>query len=381
MRRKRWTAALLAMMLLLVGLPPAMAAEPETAKARVVFTASEPDADGRFTLTLKAFDARFSVFQFAINYDPAVLTPVDAKGTATSEFNAFAEQAANTPWMATVGTGLDTEGGLIDFCGYVTPGSRGEGGIDANGLLAAGKDGVALFSFRFRLTGTGSSGFALANEKSGKAYNPAISDGGGLVEGGNWIPTQVVFDVPKAFAPPVTEAPIGNNGTGTGEEPHKMTREQRLKDTVILQIGNSHASVAGTRTAIYRDEPNVTAYAADNRTYVPVRFIAEQMGAKVDWEQKTSTVVITKDKKVIRMPLDSKTYTVDGVSKEMDVTPQLKGEPGSATQRTMVPIRFVAEALKMDVQWDKDSNTVIIAPASAPWDLKGTVERGILMDT
>ncbi|MEG2137722.1 MAG: hypothetical protein RRY64_03580, partial [Oscillospiraceae bacterium] len=62
MRRKRWTAALLAMMLLLVGLPPAMAAEPETAKARVVFTASEPDADGRFTMDFSIANARFHAF-------------------------------------------------------------------------------------------------------------------------------------------------------------------------------------------------------------------------------------------------------------------------------------------------------------------------------
>ena len=44
----------------------------------------------------------------------------------------------------------------------------------------------------------------------------------------------------------------------------------------------------------------------------------------------------------------------------------------------MVPIRFVAEALGMDVKWDPDNRLVIVSPLSSPWDLDGTVEKEVL---
>ena len=37
-----------------------------------------------------------------------------------------------------------------------------------------------------------------------------------------------------------------------------------------------------------------------DRTLVPIRFVSEQMGASVDWEQDTKTAVIKKDKDTIR---------------------------------------------------------------------------------
>ncbi len=32
----------------------------------------------------------------------------------------------------------------------------------------------------------------------------------------------------------------------------------------------------------------------DNRTYVPIRFVAEELGASVEWNENTKEIVITK---------------------------------------------------------------------------------------
>ena len=152
-----------------------------------------------------------------------------------------------------------------------------------------------------------------------------------------------------------------------------MCIRDRLKAGVFLKIGG-HAAVAdGGVVAIYPGEPNVTAYAHDERTFVPVRFVAERLGAKVDWENETQTAVITKDGHTIRMKVGALTYTLDGVEKRMDVpaefTPSVNNE-----FRTMVPVRIVTEALGYQVEWDQERNLAVIIDPAYNWNNAGSVE-------
>lgn len=125
----------------------------------------------------------------------------------------------------------------------------------------------------------------------------------------------------------------------------------------------------------------MTAYAHDGRTFVPVRFVAERLGADVGWENETRTVVIRRDGKTVRMTVGSLEYTVDAAPFSMDAPAEFSGDPSTVHQRTMVPIRFVAEALGIDVKWDAATNAVILSPADTPWDLDGALEQELLADT
>ena len=133
----------------------------------------------------------------------------------------------------------------------------------------------------------------------------------------------------------------------------------------------------GGVTAIYPGERSVTAYAHDNRTFVPVRFVAERLGAQVGWENDTQTVVIEKDGRTVRMAVGSLTYTLDGVEQAMDVPAEFQASTGG-NSRTMVPIRFVTEALGYQVEWDQSRNLVIVADPALGWDLAGETENQAL---
>ena len=62
----------------------------------------------------------------------------------------------------------------------------------------------------------------------------------------------------------------------------------KLNDKEIkLQIGNNQASVNGEIVSL--DQPPVI---ENNRTMVPIRFISESLGAKVDWDGETKTITI-----------------------------------------------------------------------------------------
>ena len=163
---------------------------------------------------------------------------------------------------------------------------------------------------------------------------------------------------------------------GPAEEPGP-TADELLDGSVILELGSHAALVEGGVTAIYPGERSVTAYAHDNRTFVPVRFVAERLGANVGWENDTQTVVIEKDGHTVRMAVGALTYTLDGVEQAMDVPAEFQAST-DGNSRTMVPIRFVTEALGYQVEWDQARNLVIVADPSLGWDLAGETENQAL---
>ncbi|CAM3603633.1 stalk domain-containing protein [Marinicrinis lubricantis] len=93
---------------------------------------------------------------------------------------------------------------------------------------------------------------------------------------------------------------------------------------------------------------------------VPMRAIFEALGSEIKWDQATQTVTSEKDGTVVVLRIGSKQATMSG----QNVT--LNAAPAVVNQTTMVPIRFVSEALGADVKWDSSTQTVIIqtTPAS-----------------
>ena len=92
----------------------------------------------------------------------------------------------------------------------------------------------------------------------------------------------------------------------------------------------------------------------NGRTLVPLRVIFEEMGATVDWEGSTQTVTVTKDDTKVVLRIGSTSPTVNGKVVAID-------QPGIVTKgRTLVPIRFIAEALGVTVNWSGAFKTVTI---------------------
>ncbi|MCX7570991.1 ABC transporter substrate-binding protein [Tumebacillus sp. DT12] len=105
-------------------------------------------------------------------------------------------------------------------------------------------------------------------------------------------------------------------------------------------------------------------YLKNNRTLVPFRAILEKLGAAVQWDAATSTVTATKDGTVIKLPIGSQTGTIDGQAIPLDTAAEISGN------RTMVPLRFVGEALGADVQWNAAASTVVITTGIYPPGLR-----------
>ncbi|QGP92402.1 N-acetylmuramoyl-L-alanine amidase [Neomoorella glycerini] len=104
-----------------------------------------------------------------------------------------------------------------------------------------------------------------------------------------------------------------------------------------------------------RVDPAVPPYIDSNgRTMVPLRFVMEFMGARVDWVEDEQGIVIRRGATTLKMWIGSRRAYVNGQAFLLDTTPVLKGNT------TMVPVRFISQAFGGQVEWDATSQTVRI---------------------
>ena len=105
----------------------------------------------------------------------------------------------------------------------------------------------------------------------------------------------------------------------------------------------------------------------NNRTMVPLRVISENLGTTVNWSG--SSVVLTKGKvKVILRP-NSNTAVKNGKTVHLDVKPYLKNN------RTMVPLRFIAETFGCTVSYSDLAVTVETKPLTIDGIIVKTVQQ------
>lgn len=122
----------------------------------------------------------------------------------------------------------------------------------------------------------------------------------------------------------------------------------------LLRVGKDFYFVNDERARL--DAPPVI---EEGRTILPVRFVAQAMGAEVQWDEFDKRVTITKGKDKIELWIDSNLARVNGDFKLIDPdNDSIKAKIHS--NRTMVPVRFVAETLGSDVFWDELTKTISV---------------------
>ena len=132
---------------------------------------------------------------------------------------------------------------------------------------------------------------------------------------------------------------------------------------VLGQVAFASISQAAEITVIVNGNQltsDAAPYIQDDRVLVPFRALFESLGATVDWDDVNMVVTGTKGGKEIKLEINSETANVDGKTLELDV-------PTTITDgRTFVPLRFVAESLGADVNWDSANQVVEVTPGGNP---------------
>ena len=101
----------------------------------------------------------------------------------------------------------------------------------------------------------------------------------------------------------------------------------------------------------FMDQPPVIKH---GRVLVPVRAVTTALGASVGYDMETQTITIEKDGATVELQLDSMTAVVNGETVTLD------SPAASVNARTVVPLRFIAEALGIAVEYDDDSDIIVV---------------------
>lgn len=124
------------------------------------------------------------------------------------------------------------------------------------------------------------------------------------------------------------------------------------------------AALAAARANVTLDGNRVNtenlARVVNGRTMIPVRCLAEQLGADVSYDSTLKAARIKRAGVEIIMPIGSKTCTVNGEPFTMDIAPYIENG------RTMIPARYVSELFGQKIQWVAESRTAAVTEDKTP---------------
>ncbi len=102
-------------------------------------------------------------------------------------------------------------------------------------------------------------------------------------------------------------------------------------------------------------EFDVPAQIINGRTMVPMRAIFEALDAEVEWDDETQTAYGSKMGIFVNITIDNNIMNKNCHDITLDTPAQLVGG------RTLVPVRAISESFGVEVEWDENTNTVILS--------------------
>ena len=122
---------------------------------------------------------------------------------------------------------------------------------------------------------------------------------------------------------------------------------------VSLQIDNPMMQVNGVQSEIDAGR-GTTPVVMDDRTLVPIRAIIEAFAGTVDWDEAAQAAILQMDGDTIYLVTGSTAAYLNDRMYTLDVAPCVIND------RTMLPIRFIAEGFNLGVAWDDRTQTVTV---------------------
>ena len=121
------------------------------------------------------------------------------------------------------------------------------------------------------------------------------------------------------------------------------------ENEIVLTIGDKKAKVFG-KTKTNDVAPKIV----NDRAMLPARFVAESLGAEVEWDEEKKLVTVTGKDVTILITIGNEIALVNGKEVKLDSPAFIENG------RTYTPLRFIAEELGAKVLWVEDGEKVII---------------------
>lgn len=153
---------------------------------------------------------------------------------------------------------------------------------------------------------------------------------------------------------------IAGGGKGSGEQKAYLKLDwanAKTLDKKETKVEKSEASKENSEIKILvagkEIKPETPAYIENGRTMVPLRFISEALGEKIDWKADTKTVIVGDNK--ASLVIGEKEINANGKKIAIDSPAVIKDS------RTFVPLRAISEILGAKVDWESSTRSVKIS--------------------
>jgi len=356
----------------------------ESGIAKIVIEFSEPDENDIIKASFSVYNTTYKGMMVYLSYSKDVIVPVDYETKEpTAEFEKFSVKPTVAKdletgediqdWSTEIGSEIDLEKGelffttMVNIEGIPIPNSL----ITKNKQILVDETGVTVFEFYFEKISDGKIELKPAKEE-------LLKDGLMLVNSGGALPYVLEYKLPESlgesvalYSSPEVKARVSRENFESEEEKDKIT-DGRAVGTIFLEIGN-YATISSRKLKwVDKDNKNIIPYIKNDKTMVPLRYIAEELGAKVSFDDITQVITIKDMNTELSLTLNDKVYYNDGLKREMEVAPEV------IDGRTFVSVRFVSEALGREVAWLEKDRIVVVTLKGYPWDENNEIEKTLL---
>ncbi len=120
---------------------------------------------------------------------------------------------------------------------------------------------------------------------------------------------------------------------------------------ICMPVANAYQEV-GLQLEGSIIETDPAPFINSNRVMVPVREIANALGADVSWNEEKQAVVVAQGEYQMTMFIGERHAAVNGKDVQLDVAPVI------VENRAMVAVRVLADALQVPISWDSETQVV-----------------------
>jgi hypothetical protein len=151
----------------------------------------------------------------------------------------------------------------------------------------------------------------------------------------------------------------GEKGRSSYNQPAIAT-EPRIVNTLKYLIGSTDYYLSLASAPEVLRPMDAAPVLNGDRTLLPIRYVIEPMGGSIFWDQQKKKIAIKRGDTLIELWIGSNTARVNGADQLIDAeNPDIQPiiiAPG----RTLLPLRFIAEALGCTVDWDPAMQEILI---------------------
>jgi len=170
----------------------------------------------------------------------------------------------------------------------------------------------------------------------------------------------VTFNAVEGYITPLSiKKTLDTGGTITFNANYSKVIEEK-GTTIILYVGNPMMYVNGVEQEIDPGRRTAPVIISKwGRTIVPIRALVESLGGTISWDDIERKVTINFKSVLIELQIDNPKARVNGSEKWIDPDNH-DVRPTIINSRTMLPLRFIAESLGCNVDWNSNTKAITV---------------------